>query len=262
MSSNDPMPEWLTVKQVANRWHSNTAADENYVLACYGELRFHKRIDLTGKYEPYSRDDLMAQIKAESGYLEAFKFAEKLPEVEKIMLRVWRDDLLAFEACGKEKEAHDAPKSVKTQELSGLAQFGAVAALGILKLKEAELGAANFLENSPAANMLFDRVMELERNKKQVAITAIKAHAVPANHEIIMPIARQRAQEKCIINALKELQCVPLKLPVNKAGKPGIKAAVWSKVSPSKNVFSSKSVYETAWKRMKKNGEIADDVTV
>lgn len=43
MNTHDPIPEWLTVKEVADRWRMkfNIPADEKYVLKCYGELRFH-----------------------------------------------------------------------------------------------------------------------------------------------------------------------------------------------------------------------------
>lgn len=102
MINPDPVPEWLTVKDVAERWSKkfNVPADEKYVLKCYGELRFHfpnpkKRASFD--YVPYSQDEFLSVVKTESSFDDYLDFVERLPDFEAKMLRVQRDDLFAFE---------------------------------------------------------------------------------------------------------------------------------------------------------------------
>ncbi len=98
----DPVPDVLTVKQVADRWRVkyNNPADENYVLACYGKLQFCQ-YDLAPPFTRlvnYSRDEIIAQVKKECSFMEHYDFVRDLPQYEKLMLRVRKSDLLAFEA--------------------------------------------------------------------------------------------------------------------------------------------------------------------
>ena len=102
MNTHDPIPEWLTVKEVADRWRMkfNIPADEKYVLKCYGELRFHfpnpkKRSVID--YVPYSQYEFLKLVEAGDGFEKFLDVVHELPRFEATMLRVRRDDLLAFE---------------------------------------------------------------------------------------------------------------------------------------------------------------------
>lgn len=102
----DPIPDELTVKQVADRWRVkyNNPADEDYVLACYGRLQFCKYDIPSMCLVNYSRDEIIAQVKKESSFAEGIEFVKELPKYEKLMLRVRKSDLLAFEAGVGDKQ--------------------------------------------------------------------------------------------------------------------------------------------------------------
>ncbi len=111
----DPIPDELTVKQVADRWRVKyqNPADENYVLACYGRLQFCK-VDLPSmRLVNYSRDEIIAQVKKECSLMEHHDFVRDLPQYEKTMLRVRKNDLLAFEAGVGDKQPESATVQVE-----------------------------------------------------------------------------------------------------------------------------------------------------
>lgn len=106
----DPMPIFLTVEQVAQRWSNkfNIGANCNYVLDCYPELTFYE-FTLAGKPIKYSREravqehieHLNEKLQGLSVLLELHSFQDKLPEYEKKNIKVRRDDLLLFETSFK-----------------------------------------------------------------------------------------------------------------------------------------------------------------
>ena len=111
----DPIPDELTVKQVADRWRVKyqNPADENYVLACYGRLQFCK-VDLPSmRLVNYSRDEIITQVKKECSFMEHYDFVRDLPQYEKTMLRVRKSDLLAFEAGVGDKQPESATLQVE-----------------------------------------------------------------------------------------------------------------------------------------------------
>lgn len=67
------------------------------------------------------------------------------------------------------------------------------------------------------------------------------------------PIPVQRQQDDAILNWLKKNNYDPLKLPVPPSGKAGVK-----KLCSEAVIFSSPSVFKTAWDRLRANGEIRD----
>ncbi|WP_027784352.1 MULTISPECIES: hypothetical protein [Burkholderia] len=77
--------------------------------------------------------------------------------------------------------------------------------------------------------------------------SAVEVEAAPAR-----PPLQQRHQENEILRVIRELGEDPARLPKQTPGKPGIKAAVRAKLA-----FSGK-VFDLAWERLRKNGEIAD----
>lgn len=66
------------------------------------------------------------------------------------------------------------------------------------------------------------------------------------------PLLRQRHQEKEILRVIRELGEDPKRLPKQKAGTAGVKAAVRSRLS------FSESVFKKAWERLREAGDIAD----
>lgn len=72
-----------------------------------------------------------------------------------------------------------------------------------------------------------------------------------ARKEEFIPIQKQ--QENAILNWLRKIGYDPLKLPVPPSGKSGIKKLCREAVQ-----FSSPSVFNTAWDRLRANGEIKD----
>ena len=78
------------------------------------------------------------------------------------------------------------------------------------------------------------------------------SHAPAANVAAArVPVAMQ--QDDAILNWLKSNKYDPLKLPVPPSGKAGVKKHCRDAVK-----FSSASVFNTAWDRLRANGEIQD----
>lgn len=72
-----------------------------------------------------------------------------------------------------------------------------------------------------------------------------------------LPVATQ--QNDAILNWLKASQYDPLKLPVPPSGKAGVKKLCRDALcKSSKQLFSSASVFNTAWDRLRANDEIKD----
>jgi hypothetical protein len=69
------------------------------------------------------------------------------------------------------------------------------------------------------------------------------------------PPLQQRHQENEILRVVRELGHNPKNLPKQKAGAPGVKATVRAKLKG----LGSKKVFDLAWERLRKSGEIADD---
>ena len=96
----DPMPEVLTIAQIAERWRMkwNTPADAKYVLGCYERgLQFCTWDVPTATYVDYSQKELIEKVRMEVGSLALLDFVGELPRYENTMLRVRAKDLLAFE---------------------------------------------------------------------------------------------------------------------------------------------------------------------
>ncbi len=73
----------------------------------------------------------------------------------------------------------------------------------------------------------------------------------------VKPVARWRAQEKTILNKLRELDYSPCALPRNEAWKPGVKSKVRAAIG-SNGMWHSPRVFDKAWERLRERGEIAD----
>lgn len=72
-----------------------------------------------------------------------------------------------------------------------------------------------------------------------------------------LPVATQ--QNNAILNWLKVNQYDPSKLPVPPSGKAGVKKLCRDALcESSKQLFSSESVFNTAWERLRAKGEIKD----
>lgn len=84
------------------------------------------------------------------------------------------------------------------------------------------------------------------------AATLSPASAAGVDAAPVKPLLQQRHQENEILRVIRELGEDPVSLPKQKSGKPGIKSAVRAKLP-----FSGK-VFDLAWERLRKNGEIAD----
>lgn len=70
------------------------------------------------------------------------------------------------------------------------------------------------------------------------------------------PMQRQRAQELAILEAIRQAEHDPLRLPRNKPGKPGIKAQVYAAVKHDP-IFTGSTVFDKAWLRLSGDGDIA-----
>ena len=73
--------------------------------------------------------------------------------------------------------------------------------------------------------------------------------------ETVQPVQRSAAQETAILTQIKALSHNPLALPKNTTGKPGVKFHV--RTALEKNLlFAGTTVFDKAWERLTKNGEI------
>lgn len=68
-------------------------------------------------------------------------------------------------------------------------------------------------------------------------------------------VKKTRKQDDVILNWLRENKYNPLKLPVGTIGKAGIRKACGDEVCKNMKLFSSRSVFDTAWDRLRDNGE-------
>ncbi len=99
-----------------------------------------------------------------------------------------------------------------------------------------------------AKRKAFDTFLELQGLKW--------ANTAPAEAK---PVQRSKVQDSAILEALRELGHDPQKLPKNKPGKPGVKAAVFAQLVGKSRVFPSGGTQFThAWERLRSNGDLAD----
>ena len=75
--------------------------------------------------------------------------------------------------------------------------------------------------------------------------------------ESAKPIQRAEAQDTTIRRAIKQAGHNPLFLPRNKAGKPGVKAAIRKSLKDN-SLFIGATVFDRAWERLRKSGDLAD----
>ena len=71
------------------------------------------------------------------------------------------------------------------------------------------------------------------------------------------PVQRSAAQEAAIIATIRSAGHDPLTLPVNEPGKPGVKAVI-RKALNSDSLFVGTKVFDKAWERLRRQGDIAD----
>ncbi len=76
--------------------------------------------------------------------------------------------------------------------------------------------------------------------------------------ENLAPVSRFAAQECWIMSALKERNIDPLALPSPGKGKPGIKAELRTSSQARPKIFSSINVFDEAWKRMRRSGDLKE----
>lgn len=74
----------------------------------------------------------------------------------------------------------------------------------------------------------------------------------------LAPVQRTAAQNSAILAELKKQGIDQLALPKNEPGKPGVRSAVWKVLESKKDIFVSKKVFETAWQRLRDDGDLAD----
>ena len=73
---------------------------------------------------------------------------------------------------------------------------------------------------------------------------------------VSVPVSKQ--QDAAILEWLKGNNFDPMKLPKPPTGKAGVKSACRNALCASPKMFQSKSVFDAAWERLRKNNEIAD----
>jgi hypothetical protein len=73
------------------------------------------------------------------------------------------------------------------------------------------------------------------------------------------PLQRSAAQDAAILAAIREAGCDPLALPVNETGKSGVKAKVRRAIA-NNTMFVGTTVFDKAWERLRRQGDIADRV--
>jgi hypothetical protein len=93
-----------------------------------------------------------------------------------------------------------------------------------------------------------------------IPFSAIKLHEDndrPADAPAPRHVSRSEAQDSAVLAAIAELGHNPLSLPPFKSGKPWVKAKVWETLKLRADLFVSKKTFDTAWERLRSNGEIA-----
>lgn len=100
---------------------------------------------------------------------------------------------------------------------------------------------------------------ELARWVQEVGASTLYPFAVPLEQATNSPkpMQRQRAQELAILEAIRQAGHDPKHLPKNEPGKPGIKAQV-SEALKGNPAFTGPTVFDKAWERMRRTGDIAD----
>ena len=78
--------------------------------------------------------------------------------------------------------------------------------------------------------------------------------AAPA---LAKPLQRSSAQDSMILTAILKAGHTPLSLPVNEPGKAGVKAEIRNALRNEK-LFTGSTVFDKAWERLRKQGDIAD----
>jgi hypothetical protein len=90
--------------------------------------------------------------------------------------------------------------------------------------------------------------------------TPVQASALPEKNpgaeQALDQLPKQRAQEQAILNAIADLGYDPKLLPLNQSGKRGIKFFV-RRALLGNALFSGSTVFEKAWERTQKFGDIA-----
>lgn len=71
------------------------------------------------------------------------------------------------------------------------------------------------------------------------------------------PLQRTAAQDAAILAAIQQAGYDPVTLPKNAPGKPGVRAAIRQTLKESL-LFTGATVFDKAWERLRKRGEIAD----
>jgi hypothetical protein len=74
------------------------------------------------------------------------------------------------------------------------------------------------------------------------------------------PIQRFAAQETAILNAIKTQGYVALSLPKNEPGMGGVKKLIRDATASNGLFLSGSTVFNKAWERLRKSGEIADAI--
>ena len=82
--------------------------------------------------------------------------------------------------------------------------------------------------------------------------SVVPVEAVPAR-----PLQRTAAQDSAILAAIKKAGYNPLALPMNKPGKPGIKAAIRETLNGDP-LFVGANVFDKAWERLRKARDVAN----
>jgi hypothetical protein len=92
-----------------------------------------------------------------------------------------------------------------------------------------------------------------------IPFSAIKIHENndrPTDAPAPKHVPRSEAQDSAVLAAIAELGHDPLSLPPFKSGKPWVKAKVWETLKLRPDLFVSKKTFDTAWERLRSNGDI------
>lgn len=81
---------------------------------------------------------------------------------------------------------------------------------------------------------------------------AVASHETNSNEKFI---SKAEQQDKIILSWLTEHSYDPLSLPAGACGKKGIRNACGDDVCKNMGMFSSRSVYDSAWDRLRANGK-------
>lgn len=73
------------------------------------------------------------------------------------------------------------------------------------------------------------------------------------------PRTKGLEQENAIVEAIVQLGHDPLKLPSRPPGKSGAKAQVRGRLNPPSPLFPSDKVFDKAWERLKKDGQLIEE---